>query len=477
MNIGILLDSQNRNIISADTAYMLIQQGYNIYLSNKVEKIYFAESSSIKSYSLKANELDNYKKIITYIKKRITESSKFTEEDYNDIYKKIDYKIKLLYKEKEITQYEKIRDLSFNYLKKISSYEYIKNGVFLVQSNEIIIKNCELITCFDLDKDDIQYITKKNIVLCYANPLNNYSKIKKLSKNETSLLAIEYLKDNNSNYPVKKAISLACSNIGFNIINLLLNRKGNLTGNYLFSKKNKVTILGYGNIGKTLADLFLHFNYEVNVFEKDDFDYSTINNRIIFNMSSNKNKLEETIINSDIVISTIFNNYQICPKIVDKSIIEKINKKIIFFDFTINQGGTFEGISRTQFEDTFNQLYNNSPYNKNVIQVGIEDLLKFSGYDLTQSISNSIYSFIIEIIENKNYLNKNKKIEESIVIYKGDIIDLDYIDLEDNNSDNSIIDPSDFIPNINTKNDNLNNLLAGATSYDELRLGKKTNSN
>lgn len=476
MNIGILLDSQNRNIISADTAYMLIQQGYNIYLSNKIEKIYFSESSLLKTYSLNSNESDNYKKIITYIKKRITDSNKFTVDDYNDIYKKVDYKIKSLYKDKEIIQYEKIRDLSISYLQKITSYEYIKNGVFLVLSNEIIIKSCELITCFDLDKDDIQFITKKNIVLCYCSPLNNYNKIKKLSKTESSLIAIEYLKDKNNNYPVKNLISQACSNIGFNIINLLLNRKGLITGNYLFGKKMNVTILGYGNIGKQLSNLFLQLNYQVNIFEKENFNYTQIDNRINMNFSSNKNKLNEAILDSDIVISTIFNDYEICNKIIDKNIIEKINKKSIFFDFTINQGGSFEGITRTQFEDTFNQLYSLSPYNKNVMQIAINDLLKFSGVELSNSISNVIYPFLIEIIESKNQLSKNKNIEDSIIIYKGDIRELDYIDSEDLPQEDNTIDPSDFIPNINTKNDNLNNLLSNATSYDELRLGKKTKS-
>ncbi len=476
MNIGILLDSQNRNIISPDTAYMLIQQGYNILLANRVEKIYLSEMSALKNYTLNSNESDNYRKIIAYIKKRIIETHKFTEEDYNDIYKKIDYKIKLLYKEKEIQQYEKIKNLSFSYLDKITAYDYIKQGVFLVQSNEIIIKSCELVTCFDLEKDDIQYISKKNIILCYVSPLNNYSKIKKISKTESSLLAIEYLKNDNNNYPVRKVISNACANVGFNIINLLSNRIGNLTDNFLFGKKNIVTILGYGTIGKYLSNLFLNLNYDVHLFEKENFDYSQVDKRIFCNLSSNKNKLQESIINSDIIISTIFNNFEICSKIVDKKIIEKINKKSILFDFTINQGGTFEGITRTHFEDTFNKLYTTSNYNKNVIQIGIDDLLKFSGQELTPIISTTIYPFILEIIENKNILHKNKNISESIIINKGDIIDLDYIDIEDSHTDNTIIDPSDFISQINTKNDNLNNLLAGATSYDELRLDKKRNS-
>ncbi len=346
----------------------------------------------------------------------------------------------------------------------------------IVLSNEIIIKSCELITCFDLYKDDIQFITKKNIVLCYCSPLNNYNKIKKLSKTESSLIAIEYLKDKNNNYPVKNLISQACSNVGFNIINLLLNRKGLITGNYLFGKKMNVTILGYGNIGKQLSHLFLQLNYQVNVFEKENFNYTQIDNKININFSSNKNKLNEAILDSDIVISTIFNDYEICNKIIDKNIIEKINKKSIFFDFTINQGGSFEGITRTQFEDTFNQLYSLSPYNKNVMQIAINDLLKFSGVELSNSISNVIYPFLIEIIESKNQLSKNKNIEDSIIIYKGDIRELDYIDLEDLIPEDNTIDPSDFIPNINTKNDNLNNLLSNATSYDELRLGKKTKS-
>lgn len=455
---------------------MLIKQGYNIYLSNRIEKIYFSETSSMKNYALTSIESDNYKKIIAYIRKRIIDSSKFTEEDYNDVYKKIDYKIKLLYKEKSITQYEKIRELSFSYLNRITAYDYLKQGVFLVLSNEIIIKSCELITCFNVEKDDIQFISKKNIVLCYSNPLNNYNQLKKISKTESSLLAIEYLKNEKNEYPIKNLISNACANVGFNIINLLLNRKGFITGNYLFNKKLTVTILGYGNIGKLLSNFFLQLNYDVYVFENENFDYSTIDKRIISNFSSNKNKLQESINNSDIIISTIFNNYEITPKIIDKKMIEKINKKSIIFDFTINQGGTFEGISRTQFEDTFNKLYNTSPYNKNVLQIAIEDITKFSGSDFSYSISNLIYPFLIDIIENKSYLNKNKKIEDSIIILKGDIRELDYIDIEDTSEDSNLVDPSDFIPNINTKNDNLNNLLSSASSYEELRLGKKTNS-
>jgi alanine dehydrogenase len=477
MNIGILDQiKNNRYLITPDTAKLLANSGSNVYFTTEIERTYSMEISNLKSHKFPIKEDSEVKKIFLFIKKQLKDNNNFTIENYELVRKKIEMRIKKLYRDKIFKDIKLIKSIYLPFFKKVTGYEFLVAGAVRRENNQNIIKNSTILTCYNLPKDDLNLINEKHTLICYSNALKNHKKIKKISEKKASILAIEHIKDINGDKIIQKIISELSARVGFNLINSILNEQGIILGNTPFNNKLNVTILGYGKVGKEIASLFHKFDSNITIFDKrmevlgDNPSYS-------FFSIHNENKLKECISNSNLIISAIGNNLSPCAKVLTRDYINLIDKTTLLFDFSINQGGIIEDPTEIKYRSNVSELYNVDYLNRNLLYSGISDILSVANISVSNYISNVLVMYLAMILEEKT----NLPFFDSAFIVKNGVINENINFLEnDEEAIPNIEDPFDLMDEEITeswrKMDDVNELLEGAKDYGESSAEKDSNT-
>ena len=469
MNIGILSEeTNNRYLITPETAKLIIQAGNNVFFTTEIEREYKNQLILIKSLDFSIKEKEEIRKIFLYIRKNLQEANTFSLSDYHNIDFKIQSRIKKLLKDRVFKSYKDIKDIYVDFYKKVSGYDFLESGSFRLKSDNLIIEKCNFLTCYFLKNEYIELLEEEHTVISYTNALRNRIKVKQISDKKASFIGIEYIEDQNENQIIKEIISKLSARVGFNMIMSILNRQGIILGNIPFNTKSNVTILGYGSIGKEISTLFKNFNCNITVFDEntmilgDDQSYS-------FFSITNEEQLKKSIYESDIIVSAIGNKFKPCPKIFKDEYIISIDKETLLFDFSINQGGIIEDAKETKQRDHISELYSAHKLNKNLLYSGVGDILQYTNLSLSNYISNILVFYLIFILDNK--AEELNFFDNSFVVKNGFI----------NNKFEFIESPTKIIPDIEEpfdlmdsevseawKNmDDVNDLLEANSNYED----------
>lgn len=204
------------------------------------------------------------------------------------------------------------------------------------------------------------------------------------------------------------------------MITSILNRRGIILGNVPFSDRTKVSILGYGNVGKEISSLFHKFDCDITVFEQNTALLGDNNNYSFFSIN-NEEKFNQMLKESTIIISAIGNKFKPCSQIIKEEHLKSIDKETLIFDFSINQGGAIEKATETIHCDNISELFHYHKTNKNVLYSGIGDILSYTSLSVSNYISNALVFYLIYILEDK--ANSLDFFENAFVVNKGNIND------------------------------------------------------
>jgi alanine dehydrogenase len=468
MNIGILSEEKNnRYLITPETAKLIIEGGNNVFFTTEIEREYNNQIIRIKSSNFNQKEKEEIKKIFLFIKKNLIESNTFSTSEYNIIESKIQARIKKLCRDKTLTNYKVVKDIYVDFYKKVAGYNFLLSGAFRLKSNEEIIKKCTYLTCYIINSKDIELLDHNHTLICYSNALRNKNKIDKISSKKSNLIGIEYIKDQNGKSVIKEIISNLSARVGLNMIMSILNRQGIILGNTPFNDKSRITIFGYGFIGKEIARLFKNFDCDITIFDKNSMILGDDNSYSFFSIN-NEEKLKESIEKSDIIISAIGNKFKPCKKIFKEEYINLIKKETLLFDFSINQGGIIEGAKETKQRDHISEFYTANKLNNNLLYSGVGDILQFTNLSLSNYISNILVFYLVFILENKA---ENLEFFENAFVIKKGFVNNDFEFIE---SKNQVIpdieDPFDLMDTEVSeawKNmDDVNELLEANSNYE-----------
>lgn len=477
MNIGILDKiKNNRYLISPDTAKLLSKSGSNVYFTTEIEKAYNLEIAKLKFYKFKMKEELEVKKIFLFIKKQLNGVNNFTLKDYELIKNKIETRIKKLYRDKVFKDIELIKSIYEPFYNKITGHVFLSAGAIRRENNVDIIKNSNILTCYNIPKEELELIEEKHILVSYSNALKNKVNIQSIANKKASLLAIEHIKDVNGENIIQKIISSLSAKVGFSLINSILNEQGVILGNIPFNQKLNITIIGYGTIGKEISNIFNKFYTNITVFDQK-MDILGDNSNFSFFSIHNEIKLKESIENSDLIVSAIGNNLSPCAKIITKEHIKNMRNKTLLFDFSINQGGIIEDPIETKYRSNIPELYNIDKINRNFLYSGISEILSTSNISVSNYISNALVLYLSMILEGKSDL---RFFENAFLVKEGSINEK--ITFLENNEDiiPNIEDPFDLMDEEITESwrrmDDVNELLDEAKDYGETSTEKDKNS-
>ncbi len=296
-----------------------------------------------------------------------------------------------------------------------SDNNYIDNGAILLKSKKIIYKDIILsinLPCFEKFK----YFEKNSILICLNLLFLEKRYLNFIKKNKISILVLNKIPRISRAQSMDFLTSISYIS-GYRIFVESIYHYDGFVGGYFFSniKINplKIFIIGAGISGLSAISLFLSFKskvyvYDINLSVKRYVEslgakYIDIKNSLYLFLLENINKFDIIIISVNCK-----NNFSF---LIDKNILNKINKRIVIIDFFSKYGGNCE----------LSSLNKVIKYN-NIKIISYDDFSNLSPYTTSLLYSNNLVNFL------KLILNKRKKIflnfndfiiKSTIFFYKG----------------------------------------------------------
>ena len=248
----------------------------------------------------------------------------------------------------------------------------------------------------------------------------------------------------------------------------ILNRQGIILGNIPFNKKSNITILGYGTVGKEIANIFNKFECNITIFDKNALILGDNNSYSFFSIHNEK-QFKESIKKSDIIVSAVGDKYKQCSNIFNEDCIKSIEKETLLFDFSINQGGIIKNAKETKQRDDISELYSINNLNNNLLYSGIGDILQFTNVSVSNYISNILAAYLFIIFDNK--AEDSEYFDDSFIVKKG-VINSNFEFIETNNQViPDIQDPFDLMDSDISEGwknmDDVNDLLEANSNYED----------
>lgn len=345
--------------------------------------------------------------------------------------------------------------------------DYLSVGAKPLKNNIELLERCQLITSFKIPKkEDLQRSRKDSIFFNYSNIVKNNQEAMIISSNGSTLVGMEFIEDSGKR-EIAESISDLESRVAFNKISFYYNKpidiSGNIIGNIPFIEQTKVSIIGCGLLGNKIINQFDQKKCLINVFEKNYQKISSLNNLNASLYSINDNKLEQTLMNSDIIISCASNDKKPIKKFISNDFIKKISKNTMIFDFSTEYGGTFA----TSKPTTMNiPLYSKD----GVIHCCPTDLLQTCSRPTSILISNCALKYILLLSE--GYMDSNY-FKNAILVKEGIISD-SIVFLENEDYDINILkNPFELMEHSSSKSwkytndiNDFNELLDNIDDYD-----------
>ncbi len=296
-----------------------------------------------------------------------------------------------------------------------SNNNYINNGAILLESKNIIYKDINLsinFPCFEKFK----CFEKNSILICLNLPILDKYYLDFIKKNKISIFILSKIPriSRAQNMDFLTSISYVS---GYRFFIESIYHYDGFIGGYFFSniKINplKIFIIGAGISGLSTISFFLSLKSEVYVYDinldiKDYIEslgakYIKIRNSLYLFLLENINKFDIIIISVNCNSNSFF--------LIDKNILNKINKKIVIVDFFSKNGSNCELSS-----------LNKVVKYKDIKIISYDDFSNLSPCITSLLYSNNLVNYLKLILnkKNKNFLNFNDFIiKNTIFFYKG----------------------------------------------------------
>lgn len=322
--------------------------------------------------------------------------------------------------------------------------DYIGSGCIIKETNKDVIDSSKLITSFLLPDKEILKQSIKKTFFCYSEAISNLEKIKLLSENKNTLIGIEYIEKNKDNYLIENQINNIIANIAFNIISFKYNfpehgKSGELLNKFGFNSKKSISILGFNSLSIEIIKLLKNKNVEVFIYA--DIEEFSKDNSLEINYMNNLNLFPiekiNNIVKSDIIINTIRSKFKPNENIIESDLIEDIKEGCLFVDLSIKYGKVSKILKETDFKNELSYKYKNKYF------ICPSDITKYNGKTLSNLISNHIYQYINELINN-GFKNDGLYFKNAFIVDNG-IINNNIQYIESFNKITIINDPFDLI--------------------------------
>jgi alanine dehydrogenase len=301
--------------------------------------------------------------------------------------------------------------------------DYAEAGARIVE-NRSEIYNCDIILKVSpFTKEEIELLTKNQIIFSSLF-LNNQteSSIRELMHRKVTSVAFEYLKDEENQYPVSRAMSEISGTTAIMIASEYLsnvhNGKGVLLGGITGITPTEVTIFGAGTAGECAAHTALGLGAIVKIFDNSLPKLRRIQEKLgqrVFTSIFHPPVIYKALKSSDVVIGALDLINERPYFMVTEEMVKSMKKGAVIIDISIEQGGCFETSS---FTDHGNPVFTKH----GIIHYCVPNIPSRVSRTASIALSNIFTPIIDQIGETgsiKQMLKENIGFRQGVYIYNG----------------------------------------------------------
>lgn len=241
----------------------------------------------------------------------------------------------------------------------ISDEEYIKAGAKIVPTLEDAFAIGEMIIKVkEPQANEIALLKPHHILYTYLHLAADKPQTEGLMKSGATCIAYETIQLEDNSLPLLVPMSEVAGRmsvqVGATYLQLDKGGKGILLGGVPGVRRAKVTIIGCGIAGTNAAQMAVGLGADVTLIDlstKRLAELDQLFENKVHTIFSNSQNIEDSVVNSDLVIGAVLVPGAKAPKLVTREMISKMGKGSVVVDIAVDQGGCIETCKATTHEN------------------------------------------------------------------------------------------------------------------------------
>lgn len=241
----------------------------------------------------------------------------------------------------------------------IRNEEYIEAGAQIIDTKAEVYKQAEMIIKVKEPlPDEYELMQEEQILYTYLHLAAEPQLTKVLCQKKVKAIAYETIEGADGSLPLLTPMSAVAGRMATQVGAFYLQKdrggKGILLGGVSGVQRAKVTILGAGVVGTNAAKMAVGLGADVTVLDVNHKRLEYLDDvfqgrlRTLF---SNAKNIEESVIQSDLVIGGVLIPGRKAPKLVTKDMVLAMGEGSVVVDVAVDQGGCIETCKPTSHTD------------------------------------------------------------------------------------------------------------------------------
>lgn len=232
----------------------------------------------------------------------------------------------------------------------ISNQLFEKAGATIIDTKAEVYKKADMIVKVKEPLPDEYELLKENLILYTYLHLAAEPKLTKvLAERKVKAVAYETIQKEDGSLPLLTPMSEVAGRMATQIGAFYLQKdhggKGILLGGVTGVKPGKVTIIGGGVVGTNAAKMAVGLGADVTILDVNlsrlEYLDDVFQGRVT-TLYSNTQNIEQSVIESDLVIGGVLITGHKAPTLVSKQMISAMSKGSVVVDVAVDQGGCIE---------------------------------------------------------------------------------------------------------------------------------------
>ncbi len=306
----------------------------------------------------------------------------------------------------------------------IGNQDYKKAGAFLVDSAKEVYDTAEMIVKVKEPlPDEYELLREGQILYTYLHLAAEPQLTRILCDRKIKAVAYETIEDYKGNLPLLTPMSEVAGRMATQVGAFYLQRdkggKGILLGGVTGVQRGRVTILGGGVVGVNAAQMAVGLGAEVNIL---DINHSRLEyldhifNGRVMTLHSNSQNIEESVVESDLVIGAVLLAGRKAPRLVTLSMVKNMSPGSVVVDVAVDQGGCIETCKPTShIHPTFEV--------NGVIHYCVPNMPGVVARTSTYALTNVTFGYAREIanLGLEKAIKTHPLLEKGVNVYEGEV--------------------------------------------------------
>lgn len=193
---------------------------------------------------------------------------------------------------------------------------------------------------------EFEYFRPGLVIYTYLHLAPEPTLTKKLLEKKVRAIAYETIQLPDGSLPLLRPMSEVAGKmavqVGASALEKWRGGKGVLLGGVPGTRRGRVVILGGGVVGRNAAKIAIGMGAHVTILDinGNTMDYlEDVFGASVETLYSNPTNIEETVTHADLVIGAVLVPGAVAPKLVDETLVSKMEKGSVIVDVAVDQGG------------------------------------------------------------------------------------------------------------------------------------------